>query len=60
MLKPDRAATWAKVEDLDPKSLPKCQLYEPPSNAHSGPAAAGTGAAGRGTEARMASQDESR
>ena len=36
MIKPERAATWAKVEGLNPKSLPKCQLYNPPSSARVG------------------------
>jgi hypothetical protein len=32
MIKPDRAVTWAKVETLDTRSLPKCQLFNPPSS----------------------------
>jgi hypothetical protein len=46
MIKPERAATWAKVEELDPKSVPKCQLYNPPSSARVGakPAAPGNSA----------------
>ncbi len=32
MVKPDPAATWAKVRELDPARLPKCQLFRPPRN----------------------------
>jgi hypothetical protein len=32
MIKPDPATTWAKVQKLDPKTLPKCQLFKPPKN----------------------------
>jgi hypothetical protein len=31
MIKPAAAVTWAKVTGLDPKALPKCRLYDPPS-----------------------------
>jgi hypothetical protein len=31
MLKPDPAKTWALVAKLDPKALPACQLFDPPS-----------------------------
>jgi hypothetical protein len=32
MLKPDPAKTWAKVQNLDPRTLPKCQLFKPPQH----------------------------
>lgn len=31
MIKPDPAKTWDQVSGLDPKTLPKCQLFNPPS-----------------------------
>jgi hypothetical protein len=34
MVKPDPAKTWAQVSGLDPKTLPECQLFNPPSNAN--------------------------
>jgi hypothetical protein len=30
MIKPDPSNTWAKVQALDPRSLPKCGLFKPP------------------------------
>jgi hypothetical protein len=33
MIRPDPAATWAQVSGLDPRTLPKCQLFEPPTPA---------------------------
>jgi hypothetical protein len=32
MVRPDPAKTWAQVSGLDPKTLPRCQLFEPPSS----------------------------
>ena len=29
--KPDPATTWAQVENIDPDTLPLCQLFDPPS-----------------------------
>ena len=40
MIKPDPKETWELVRDLDPKTLPRCQLFNPPSAAL-GPEAAG-------------------
>jgi hypothetical protein len=34
MIKPDPATTWAKVSGLDPKTLPPCQLFDPPASAN--------------------------
>lgn len=31
MVKPDASKTWDQVRGLDPKTLPKCQLFDPPS-----------------------------
>ncbi|MDR3507460.1 MAG: hypothetical protein P4L64_06140 [Caulobacteraceae bacterium] len=31
MTRPDPAKTWAQVAGLDPKTLPKCQLFNPPA-----------------------------
>jgi hypothetical protein len=31
MIKPDPKATWGQVSGLDPKTLPPCQLFDPPS-----------------------------
>jgi hypothetical protein len=39
MIKPDPKATWDQVSGLDPKTLPACQLFNPPNAA--APAAAG-------------------
>jgi hypothetical protein len=33
MIKPIPAKTWAKVQGIDPASLPKCQLFNPPKTA---------------------------
>jgi hypothetical protein len=33
MIKPDPKTTWDLVSKLDPKSLPQCQLFNPPSTA---------------------------
>jgi len=30
MVKPDPAKTWSQVSGLDPKTLPECQLFNPP------------------------------
>jgi hypothetical protein len=30
MVKPDPSRTWAKVQELDPARLPKCELFKPP------------------------------
>jgi hypothetical protein len=32
MIKPNPSNTWAKVQALDPRSLPKCQLFKPPKS----------------------------
>jgi hypothetical protein len=32
MIKPDPAKTWDQVSGLDPNTLPKCQLFNPPSS----------------------------
>ena len=31
MVRPDPAKTWDQVKGLDPKTLPQCQLFDPPS-----------------------------
>ncbi|HVR99829.1 MAG TPA: hypothetical protein VMW27_24610 [Thermoanaerobaculia bacterium] len=31
MVRPDPAKTWDQVKGLDPKTLPPCQLFDPPS-----------------------------
>jgi hypothetical protein len=33
MIKPDPKTTWDQVNKLDPKTLPACQLFNPPSGA---------------------------
>jgi hypothetical protein len=33
MIRPDAATTWAQVSGLDPKALPRCQLFDPPAAA---------------------------
>jgi hypothetical protein len=45
MVKPDPATTWSKVSGLDPKTLPQCQLFNPPATAAAGRAPAAVGAA---------------
>jgi len=32
MVHPDPKSTWDQVKGLDPKKLPRCQLFNPPSN----------------------------
>jgi hypothetical protein len=32
MVRPDPAVTWDQVKGLDPKTLPPCQLFNPPSS----------------------------
>jgi hypothetical protein len=32
MVKPDPSKTWAQVAGLDPKTLPTCQLFDPPKS----------------------------
>ncbi|WP_198956117.1 hypothetical protein [Archangium sp. Cb G35] len=31
MIRPDPAKTWDQVSGLDPKTLPRCQLFDPPN-----------------------------
>jgi hypothetical protein len=33
MIKPEPAKTWDLVSKIDPKTLPKCQLFDPPASA---------------------------
>ena len=33
MIKPDPKTTWDQVNKLDPKTLPPCQLFDPPASA---------------------------
>jgi hypothetical protein len=36
MIRPDPAKTWALVDELNPKKLPPCQLFNPPAAALAG------------------------
>lgn len=36
MIQPDPATTWDQVAGIDPRTLPYCQLFVPPTQAHSG------------------------
>ena len=37
MIKPDPSSTWDQVNKLDPKTLPQCQLFNPPAGAMAAP-----------------------
>ncbi len=43
MVKPEPAQTWNQVAGLDPATLPKCQLFDPPAEAFADEAVAPTG-----------------
>jgi hypothetical protein len=45
MVRPDPAKTWDQVANLDPKTLPKCQLFDPPPAANKGALGAVAGTA---------------
>jgi hypothetical protein len=37
MIRPDPKTTWDLVNKLDPKTLPACQLFNPPTSALAAP-----------------------
>jgi hypothetical protein len=47
MVKPDPAQTWNEVAGLDPATLPRCRLFDPPPEAFADGVATSEGSAAR-------------